>query len=277
MVICPFATWRPVVNHGGRMTAHQGLVLHVQVGNNSCFGEFDTPANQVSSTWWVGASGQLEQYVDADLIAWAQMSGNPTWNSVETEGFPTAPLTEAQVVTLARLYAWGHQVYGWPYHLAETPDENGFGWHGMGSEAWGHPLCPGVIRRAQRATILTLAAISDEPHLTPPPPPTVIPYPHLPEGATVSQILVPVGLDADGNGSIILNGGSGVDESGVTQAAPAVEWATVVAWMRQGSNPPVDGYWEHTVGAQDHQGFTLVTVTGGPASGEATAVVTVTP
>src|ERR1035437_6310062 len=107
-MLCPFANFRPVPNHSGTMNAHLGMVLHVQVGNGSCYGEFMNPSSQASSTWWVSKAGVLEQYVDSDLMAWTQAAGNGTYNGVETEGFPTEPLTTAQVNMLARLYAWGH-------------------------------------------------------------------------------------------------------------------------------------------------------------------------
>jgi len=140
------------------MQGHFGLVLHVQVGDNSCYGEFSNPANQASSTWWVAKSGTLEQYVDADMAAWTEAAGNFTWDSVETEGTPDQPLTAAQIATLAKLYAWGHATYGWPYVLTNDVNGRGFGWHGMGGVAWGnHPDCPGDLRKAQRQQILDLA------------------------------------------------------------------------------------------------------------------------
>lgn len=166
--LCPFATYRPVPSHSGPMTAHRGLVLHVQVGSNSCYGWFAVPANQASSTWWVGKDGTLEQYVDADMAAWAEAAGNFQWNSVETEGVPAEPLTDDQVITLARLYAWGHQTYGWSYQLTDDVTGTGFGWHGMGGAAWGgHTGCPGDLRKAQRAQILAVAEAVTTPVVSP--------------------------------------------------------------------------------------------------------------
>lgn len=155
--IYPAATWRPVGNHSGPMSAHLGLVLHVQVGNGSVYGEFTNPASQASYTWWVSKDGTLEQYVDADETAWAQAAGNGTYNSVGTEGYVEEALTDAQCQTIAGIYRWGHDRYGWPYTLAEAPGQPGFGWHGMGAPAWGHAACPGDIRKAQRPHILDLA------------------------------------------------------------------------------------------------------------------------
>jgi hypothetical protein len=131
----------------------------VQEGSGSLFNRFDNPATEVSSTWWVSQAGTIEQYVDANLIAWGQAAGNGTYNSVETEGWTYTALTEVQINALARLYRWGHDTLGWPYAPADTPGERGYGWHGMGGVAWGnHPNCPGDLRKNARTTILQLAS-----------------------------------------------------------------------------------------------------------------------
>lgn len=147
------------------MSSHLGLVLHVQEGNGGLQGWFNNPNSQASSTFWVSKSGLCEQYVDADLQAWAQANGNTTYNSVETEGYTTEPLTDAQISALADLYRWGNKTYGWPYTLSDTVGTKGFAWHGMGGAAWGnHPSCPGDIRRNQRQAVL------DRANSTPTPP-----------------------------------------------------------------------------------------------------------
>jgi hypothetical protein len=188
MTLCPFAVWRPVPSHSGPMQGHFGLVLHVQVGDNSCYGEFDNPANLASSTWWVSKSGVLEQYVDADMAAWTEAAGNFTWDSVETEGTPAQSLTAAQIATLARLYAWGHATYGWPYATTNDVNGRGFGWHGMGGVPWGnHPDCPGDLRKAQRQQILDLAQGSAPVPPAPTPTPTPVPSPLIEEGNMIAR------------------------------------------------------------------------------------------
>ncbi len=178
MTVCPFALWRPVQNHSGAMSAHLGLILHVQQGNGGLSGYFNDPANQASSTWWVAKTGTLEQYVDADVRAWAQSAGNATYNSVETEGFVAEPLTPPQEATLARLYNWSTSVYGWPNALSEAPGQPGFGWHGEGGSAWGgHVGCPGDVRKPRRQPILDAAFGAPQPTPLPPPAPTPAPAP----------------------------------------------------------------------------------------------------
>lgn len=158
MTVCPFAAWKPVQNKGGRMSAQLGLVLHVQEGNGGLSGWFNNPSSSASSTYWVSKAGALEQYVECETVAWAQGNGNSTYQSIETEGYHTEPLTAAQESTLARLYAWGATTFGWANALAEAPGQAGFGWHGMGGSAWGgHTGCPGDLRKPRRRPILDVA------------------------------------------------------------------------------------------------------------------------
>ncbi len=152
---------------GGVLTYSRGLVLHVQAGNNDPHDWFARADVQASSHWWVSKKGRLVQYVPAGRIAWAQASGNSAWHSVETEGYPDEPLTDAQIATLAALYRWGRVWWGWPLTLAESPTGSGLGWHGMGGTAWGgHFDCPGNTRKGQRDAILALVQTTPTP--TPP-------------------------------------------------------------------------------------------------------------
>jgi Putative peptidoglycan binding domain/N-acetylmuramoyl-L-alanine amidase len=179
MILYTPATWLPVTNQGGPMTTHNyGLVLHVEEDNSSPYGYFNNPVSQVSSHFWVGKAGEVEQYVSCDVIAWAQAAGNSLYLSVETEGYTYEALTPAQIHSLALLYRWGHDMFSWPFVLADVPGEKGFAWHGMGGVAWGdHPGCPGDLRRGQRPEIIQLAqgAVVVPPPPPPVPPPVVAP------------------------------------------------------------------------------------------------------
>jgi hypothetical protein len=156
------------------MSAHQGLVVHVQVGDGSGYGEFSDPTNEVSSTWQILKDGTVLQFVDADYIAWAQMAGNPDYNSVETEGYPTEPLTDAQCQALADLIVWGHRTYGWPLALVDHGG-SGITTHahypsGVPDPAWGDHACPGPVRAGQLPAILSAAiAQIGAPPVTPTP------------------------------------------------------------------------------------------------------------
>ena len=168
-MICPLATWRPVPSHSGPMSAHLGLVVHVQVGSGSCFAEFDIPANQASSTFWIGVDGRLEQYVDTEVMAWTEMAGNGLYDSVETEGQPANPLTARQADMLAALMAWGHHVLGWPLVLV---DHGGTGVtthahypSGAPDPAWGGHPCPGPVCAGQLPAIVAAAVALGPPIL----------------------------------------------------------------------------------------------------------------
>ena len=160
-MICPFAVYRPVVNHGGGMTAINGLCLHVQVGNNSLYNYFNSPSAGVSSHFWAAKSGLLEQYVDTDIVAWAQAAGNPYYLSVETEGFPNEPLTDKQLTTLGRLLQWSAITYNFPMTGPTAHGSRGFTQHcnpnGTPDPAWGNHTCPDPLRMGQMPTIIRLA------------------------------------------------------------------------------------------------------------------------
>jgi len=159
MYLFPGARQEPVPSHSGPMTAHLGPVMHQQAGLGDCFGEFDNPNNDASSTGWIAKDGTLVQYVDADLIAWTQAGGNSTYNGFECEGGPEA-LTDAQVLTFARVYVAGHLHYGWPLVISDTPGVPGFILHSDGGADWGgHTSCPGPVRAAQRSAILYIAGL----------------------------------------------------------------------------------------------------------------------
>ncbi len=134
--------------------AQRGLVLHVQEGEGSLYERFNTPGIKTSSHFWVSRDGETEQYVSVLDRAWAQVEGNGSWASVETSGFATRSLTEAQVDAVARIYAWGAGSHGWPPAVSERPDQPGLGVHSMGGAAWGGHECPGTLRSGRRAEIV---------------------------------------------------------------------------------------------------------------------------
>jgi hypothetical protein len=166
MAICPAALWMPVMAHGGPLgqVSILGVVFHVTAGEGDPYNEFVNPANQVSSHFGIlngqggTVDGRLEQYVDTKYMSWAQMAGNSTYLSVETEGLPTDPLTPAQIATFGRLMAWINKVHGVPLVITDTVGQRGLITHGDGGVAWGdHIDCPGPIRAAQRQSILAAA------------------------------------------------------------------------------------------------------------------------
>jgi hypothetical protein len=154
-------------NFGPALRGNLGLVLHVQDGNGELHGWFNQASTQASAHFWVSKTGRIVQYVDSTMRAWAQKAGNGTYCSVETEGRPNEPLTAAQIGSLARIYAEGARVHGWPFRLAEHAGDRGFGFHSM-DPSFGHPFCPGEIREGQRQAVLDAAqGAHQEDDLTP--------------------------------------------------------------------------------------------------------------
>lgn len=158
----PKATWRgPVPNeeHGGIVYPIRGLVLHIEQGSESSADNwFHNAGAQASAHFGNPKTGSLQQWVDSDDEAWAEMAGNSRWISVEHEGFSGQTLTASQVENDAQLLAWLHKLYGFPLIPTDNPNGTGLGWHGMGGAAWGgHDLCPGEPIKAQRAEIIARA------------------------------------------------------------------------------------------------------------------------
>ena len=170
MALCSFAVQRPVSAHGGAIGPPLGCVIHVTAGQGDPYNEFANPANQVSSHFGIGngqggmADGLIEQYVDTQNQSWAQAAGNSTYLSVETEGMPTDPLTQNQVLSFARLYAWMVQTHGLALAVVDVPGQRGLITHGDGGAAWGgHLGCPGPQRTSQRSQIIYLASLALNP------------------------------------------------------------------------------------------------------------------
>ncbi|MEZ0112361.1 hypothetical protein ABH920_006380 [Catenulispora sp. EB89] len=157
----PKATWRgPVPNlTPGGMSAHRGLVLHIQEGTESGTDAwFHNPASQVSAHFGNPKSGPLDQWVDTDDRAWAEVDGNPEWISVENEGNSGDVLTASQLENAAQLFAWIHTTYGVPLQPSDSTVP-GLTGHGLGGQAWGgHLDCPGQPILDQRPQIIARAA-----------------------------------------------------------------------------------------------------------------------
>lgn len=163
------AAWMPGAVHkpisyrtaaGPFAKAPLGWILHVVVGNGSPWSGFEhaAPGTRRFSHFWVSKAGVIEQYQETGRESWAQESGNSSYWSVETEGFPNEALTSAQIASLAKI----HNFLGAPNAIASKPGQKGIGTHYMGGEAWGGHTCPDPIpgagpRSHQRTAILAAA------------------------------------------------------------------------------------------------------------------------
>ncbi len=162
MALFPFANWKgPVPNRtvNGMVRPLRGLILHIQEGTEAGTNDwFHDKSSQASSHFGNPKHGQIDQWVDTKDKAWAEVSGNPYWISLENEGKSGESLTSNQIENAAQLLAWLHTTEGIPLQITDSLEIHGLGWHGMGGEAWGDHLdCPGEPIKAQRHQIITRA------------------------------------------------------------------------------------------------------------------------
>ena len=160
---CVNGNAREMVVPGGIL----GFVLHTQVGNNpGTIDTFNTPHldKPRSAHFCVAQDGSIVQMGPVNgWKAWAQVDGNRTYYSAEFADDakdPPPALTQQQVTAGALLLELLSRdaLGGFPMQISDRPGDKGFGWHGMGGDAWGgHPDCPGQTRKAQRSGIITLA------------------------------------------------------------------------------------------------------------------------
>lgn len=159
----PEARWRgPVPNEtDGRMVRpFLGLVLHIEEGTEAGTDAwFHNPKAEASAHFGNPRTGQLDQFVDTNDKAWAEVAGNSYWVSVEHEGHSGDLLTASQLENDAHLLAWLHTTEGVPLQITDDPNRSGLGTHAMGGSAWGgHTSCPGSPIAGQRQQIIDRAA-----------------------------------------------------------------------------------------------------------------------
>jgi len=187
----------------GGMGSVAGVVLHIQDGSEAGTEAWQkNPSAQVSSHFLAPRDGGLRQMTDTRDAAWAEVSGNLHWLSIENEGFGGQPLTADQIESCAQVLARAHAVYGVPLQACDDPllpGAAGLTGHGKGGAAWGgHYDCPGDPVLAQRAAILDRAAAIVGARPTPTPTPVPTPAPTSEEDDDMAIALmgsVPEGFD----------------------------------------------------------------------------------
>lgn len=143
----PAATWRgPVPNVGGSMSSYDLFVVHIQDGSEAGTDAwFHNPAAQVSAHFGNPKTGDLDQWVDTDQVAWAEAADNAKSISVESEGFSGQTLTDSQLENVAQLFVWANKTHGIPLQITTDPNGRGMIGHGqLGAAGGGHYDCPGT-------------------------------------------------------------------------------------------------------------------------------------
>ena len=170
----PGAIRKVVARHRTSMARYRGVCYHVAVSEGaSLFNYFNQPGNPTSH-FYVRRDGTVEQYVDSRFRAPANLDGNSSLISVETQGgvrnVDTERWTEDQVDALARIAAWANRTHGIPLTAMANslPQTRGIGYHRLGIDPWRvsggeqwsasyGKVCPGAGKIAQIPRIITMA------------------------------------------------------------------------------------------------------------------------
>lgn len=153
----------PCVNGAFGSGAMNGVLMHTMAGDlPGSVAWFNNPQAQASAHFCVAQDGEIWQMgpIGKGWIAWHAAGANRAWYGIEhaDHGQPSNPLTPEQVAASAQLVECLSAFAGFPLAVSDSPAVKGYGWHGMGGDAWGgHPDCPGGVRRGQRSRIIALA------------------------------------------------------------------------------------------------------------------------
>jgi N-acetylmuramoyl-L-alanine amidase len=157
----PGATWRPLSAEyipGRKIVEYNRVNLHVAVSEALSLHPFFNAPKRASCHFYVLKNGKVEQYIDTTYMAEADLEGNDATISIETQGGVKSPngepWTDAQVVALAKLFAWLVKTHGFPVRLATDskigPSSHGLSWHRLGIDG-NFPALPSVLAgRKQR-------------------------------------------------------------------------------------------------------------------------------
>lgn len=155
----PGAIQKPITaKRRDRMVWYRRMNLHVAVAEWSSLHSYFNVKGRPDSHFYVRKDGTVEQYVDTDFQAYADLDGNDATISVETQGGVTnpngEPWTGAQVEALAKLYAWAVRTHGIPVKMASdskiASTSHGLSWHRLGVDG-NFPALPSPLAgRLQR-------------------------------------------------------------------------------------------------------------------------------
>lgn len=143
MARMPGAIWRPItVNKNRWRLVPLRVNLHVAVSEAASLHGYFNAAGRVDSHFYVRRDGTIEQYVDTSVVAYADLEGNGSSISVETQGGVKnangEPWTAAQVEALARIYAWAVRTHGIARQVAKDSrpgsSSHGLSWHRLGCD-----------------------------------------------------------------------------------------------------------------------------------------------
>lgn len=151
--------------NGGLSLPMNGVVMHTQVGNHA-EGWFANPVSQVSAHFCVNTTAPVTvQCVSIHGEAWAEVSGNNMWFSIEhgDDGNPARPISQEQMEASAQIYEALEHYAGFGFEPTANIGQKGYTCHYQGGAAWGGHSCPDNPpggegpRSHQRKDILAIA------------------------------------------------------------------------------------------------------------------------
>lgn len=181
MARCPFAVQKilPESATQSKITP-RAIILHTAVDSSapnssiaSYFGRADVGDE---SHFYVMDNGTIEQYMDTEVCADANVSANGFAISIETEddGNPTQhPWTDAQIQALNHLITWLCLTHNIPRVKIGSPTGSGIGWHSMWGintanskpNPWTNAIgktCPGELRISQVPSLISGGLYQEE-------------------------------------------------------------------------------------------------------------------
>lgn len=155
MALCPFAVQKLLPESGTQPKIVPRIaIMHSAAGRGSLY-RFFLERSVLESHFWIGDDGTIEQYMDTERRADANLKANPFAVSIETESSVEAAerWTPAAAASLVRLLDWLCDVHPIPRRQCDRWDGAGLGWHIMfGAPGPWTPVaksCPGRARVPQ--------------------------------------------------------------------------------------------------------------------------------
>ena len=159
MARCPFARWLPVTSRPleAFRSTPKGLTLHISSNRNDTLGGIRgtfMSSNKFPSHFGIERQGAVGQYLDTQYHDWAA-ERTVDYFSVECAATSGDQLSDAQIVSVSRLYAWLNETHNTFVRLANSHGDTGLAYHSL-FKPTGHPLCPGTAVIAQRQWIVNV-------------------------------------------------------------------------------------------------------------------------
>lgn len=143
MAIAPFAKKKLISKWNKTpISRWRRMNLHVAVSEQESLYSMFSNSNSSCSHFYVAKDGTIEQYIDTKYRSAADMNGNDSTISVETQGGvknpDSEPWTAAQVKSLIKLWAWARDTHKIKNQVAKNTQTNdnsaGLSWHRLGVE-----------------------------------------------------------------------------------------------------------------------------------------------